>query len=55
MDDDDIFSPILGRRDILRTASALGVLSLARLATRNALDLRAGATPDNFEIRGADR
>lgn len=30
-DDDDILSPVLGRRHILRTASALGIFGLAKL------------------------
>ncbi len=32
MDHDDVFSPILGRRDILRTAGALGILEMLRRA-----------------------
>lgn len=35
MEDDDILSPVLGRRQILRGASALGIFGLARFAGRD--------------------
>jgi protocatechuate 3,4-dioxygenase beta subunit len=51
-DDDAIQSKVIGRRQILRTASALGVLSFARFATAHPALARAlpGGTADDLDV-----
>src|SRR5262245_48338017 len=46
MEHDDIQSPVLGRRQILRTASALGIFALARTTFARSAFASEIATPD---------
>lgn len=49
MHDDDVFSPVLGRRQLLHGATALSILGIARLAGQRPV-LRVGAAEEELDV-----
>jgi len=49
MDNDDVFSPVLGRRQILHGATALGILGLVRRAAQHPV-LRGGDSGEELDL-----